>query len=511
MIDADGYDHIMSLHDNDSKCGPMCKKAILKKLGGGKGYDFFEKLLTEIYGDAISLDPFQPQEVHLAITPSPDAMKVMWVTMSKLLKPFAEYKLFTDSDDKDWTVATAIDYTYQVPKKWWATFTGLIYETDMTGLTPGAKYKYRVGGFDIVNNTMRYSKEFTFNAAPVPSANQKTTFAYLADHGTFELLGFATVNKMVATYEELDIDIVHVAGDLSYAGLDTEFSPLNITKDDEFSHIWDLLFIQNEPIAANMPWMINIGNHEEFYNFTAQSARYKMPQNDLGSTGNFWFSYDYGNVHVISLSSQHSLDAGSPQIEFLTKDLDAATANRGSVPWIVVGFHKPLYCSIEGSPHFADQLEAILIQYDVDLTITGHMHGYERIHPLQNSVVTCFPTKNADGVDTYYSTGKGPVHIMQCHAGGMQGEKFIQPQPDWSAFRMADGIVFQNKSTASTKYERISKVKEIKDLLDRDFDYKDTYGFGLATFANSTHMYYKTVPVTDSDYGVDTFVIVKRV
>lgn len=512
MIDGDGYLSIMSLHDSDSKCGPMCKEFILGKLGDGRGYDFFEKMLTEIYGDAISLDPFQPQELHLALTPSPNAMKVMWVTMSKLLKPFAEYKLASDGDDKGWTVATAIDYTYEVPKKWWATFTGRIYETDMTGLISGANYKYRVGGYDVVNATMRYSKEFTFNAAPLSNnANQEVTFGYMADHGTFELLGFATIDKMIKVYEELSIDIIHVAGDLSYAGLDSEFKPLNISKDDEFEHIWDLLFIQNEPIAAVMPWMINIGNHEEFYNFTAQTARYKMPQNDLGSNGNFWFSYDYGNVHTISLSSQHPLDAGSPQIDFLIKDLEAATANRESVPWIVLGFHKPLYCSIEGSPHFADQLEAILIQYDVDLTITGHMHGYERIHPVQNGIVTAYPTMNQDGIDVYYSTGKGPVHIMQGHAGAMQEEKFQQPQPDWSAFRMADGFVFQNK-TSDSKFERLSKLKKYKDIRDSgSYDYKDTYGFGVATFANSTHMFYKTVPVTNSELGVDTFVIIKRI
>ena len=91
MIDSDGYLNIMSLHDSDSKCGPMCKEFILRKLGDGRGYDFFEKMLTEIYGDAISLDPFQPQELHLALTPSPNAMKVMWVTMSKLLKPFTRF------------------------------------------------------------------------------------------------------------------------------------------------------------------------------------------------------------------------------------------------------------------------------------------------------------------------------------------------------------------------------------------------------------------------------------
>jgi len=55
-------------------------------------------------------------------------------------------------------------------------------------------------------------------------------------------------------------------------------------------------------------------------------------------------------------------------------------ANRATVPWIVLTIHKPIYCSADGSPHFANELEDLLIKYDVDLTIVGHMHLYEVIH-----------------------------------------------------------------------------------------------------------------------------------
>jgi len=38
-----------------------------------------------------------------------------------------------------------------------------------------------------------------------------------------------------------------------------------------------------------------VGNHEKFYNWTAFTHRYHMPTGN-GGNGNFWFSYDYGNV-----------------------------------------------------------------------------------------------------------------------------------------------------------------------------------------------------------------------
>ncbi len=42
--------------------------------------------------------------------------------------------------------------------------------------------------------------------------------------------------------------------------------------------------------------MTGVGNHEAWYNFTAFSHRWQMPQN---GNGNFWFSYDYGNVSAL--------------------------------------------------------------------------------------------------------------------------------------------------------------------------------------------------------------------
>lgn len=55
-----------------------------------------------------------------------------------------------------------------------------------------------------------------------------------------------------------------------------------------------------------------------------------MPYEKSGGNGDFWFSYSYGNVHWISISSEEDLGADSPQIEFLRLDLERAVANRVS-------------------------------------------------------------------------------------------------------------------------------------------------------------------------------------
>jgi len=248
------------------------------------------------------------------------------------------------------------------------------------------------------------------------------------------------------------------------------------------------------------------GNHERFYNWTAFTNRYKMPQNaELQSSGNFWYDFDYGNIHWISLSSEHSLDDESPQKTFLDAALQAAVANRDIVPWIIVTLHKPLYCSADGTPDgFADALEDTLIKYDVDLTITGHMHLYERVHPVDDGVVTAYPVHKLLLGDVYYSTGKGPVHVVQGNTGAMQWESWVQPQPAWSAIRFANGFIPLNR-TNGVDYEGNNIDGPVLPS-----NYTNTYGFGVVTAWNSTHLQYEAMADTDSSVGTDQFWIVKR-
>ena len=133
--------------------------------------------------------------------------------------------------------------------------------------------------------------------------------------------------------------------------------------------------------------MVGNGNHERFYDWAGYTNRYHMPYGKSGgSADGFWYSYEYGNVHWVSISSEHSLDDGSEQKNWLVQDLKKASGgNRLTVPWIVVSVHKPLYCSDKGTPQgYRELLEPLMLENDVDLVISGHMHAYERIHPVDN-------------------------------------------------------------------------------------------------------------------------------
>jgi hypothetical protein len=531
-VTKDSLIRLMNLHDEDSKCDAACQTILIKYVSErGLPFDHLEKIIRDIYGDMISEDPYQPQEIHLALHADISAMNVMWVTMEELDNPIVQYALKADEEEMDWDkenvmTQSATTSTYSVPKKWWPIFTGSIYSVDMINLQNDATYTYRMGGFSSVNATMRFSDAFTFKAAPLEDPNRQTIVATFADHGTFELFGFKTVDKLMELYSKEDskdnhFDFVHVAGDLSYAGLSTAFTPLNISKEDEFEHIWDLLAIQNQKVAAVVPWMVSDGNHERFYDWAAYKARFTMPANTMDqhgytSNGNFFYSYSYGNVQWISLDSEADLSTDSPQMIFLEKALTRATQNRDSVPWIVVSLHKPLYCSAKGTPGgYAALLETTLNKYGVDLTIVGHLHAYERVHPVLEGEVLVKPTLQpwgTDGaqVDVYASSGKGPVQVVQGNSGGMQAEKWEQPQPAWSAFRCANGYIPSADGKLEHTIEHVvdAGIGELLHLDRLRYHYTDTYGFGIINFANSTHLQYRSIPITGS-IGYDEFWIVK--
>ena len=166
--------------------------------------------------------------------------------------------------------------------------------------------------------------------------------------------------------------------------------------------------------------------------------------------------------------------------------------------------HRPIYCSDASgydshSPggKYQQAMEALLLQYDVDLVLQGHMHAYERVHPVINGTVTVKPSKIRGDfdrpIDLYRSQGKGPVYVVQGNTGAMQVERWINPKPDWSAIRFANGVI----------------PPQDGHIPNGDFAYSDTFGVGVATFMNATHLHYENHAVTGTE-GVDEFWIVKR-
>lgn len=96
----------------------------------------------------------------------------------------------------------------------------------------------------------------------------------------------------------------------------------------------------------------------------------------------FWYSYDYGSVHFVVVSSEHNLHKHSQQYKWLKHDLKRV--DRCVTPWVVLAMHRPMYVvfphksnRIVGE-HLRRQLEALLNKHRVDLVFSGHVHSYAR-------------------------------------------------------------------------------------------------------------------------------------
>eukprot|EP01116_Phalansterium_solitarium_P008088 TRINITY_DN2134_c0_g1_i1.p2 TRINITY_DN2134_c0_g1~~TRINITY_DN2134_c0_g1_i1.p2 ORF type:complete len:528 (-),score=174.99 TRINITY_DN2134_c0_g1_i1:190-1668(-) len=355
-----------------------------------------------------------PQQVHLAVTQDPTEMVVMWVTRDVTKTTTVRYG--TKSGVYGSSAAGTYD-TYNAGVFGWK---GWVHTVSLSGLQTSTRYFYQAG------TDGDWSQEFSFvTGSATPNPSDTLTYAVVADMGTRIPMGYAVTNQIIADTKKEQYALVIHAGDVCYAGTGST---------DEFEEIWDVWGDQVQDLAANVPYMFAPGNHEHYYNWSSYMTRFRMPSEQCGGFGNFWYSIDYGTTHFVFFSTEHPYDVGSPQRTWLDQDLTKAVANRAQRPWIIAVGHRPMYNSDtdEWGAHSPGstiqvELDPVFKNYGIDLYINGHMHMYERVHPVFNGTV-------AQTGNDYVNPG-ATAHVTQATAGVFQDSSFVNPQPAWSANR----------------------------------------------------------------------------
>ncbi|UJR07145.1 hypothetical protein I4U23_011433 [Adineta vaga] len=348
-----------------------------------------------------------PQQIHLSLLADGtwSTMIVIWIVKgseTKRLPPsFVQYGTIS----RNYTsMQLATNRTYDVGIGGWK---GTIYEAWMTNLEQCQVYYYRVG------NAKAWSDEYSFKT---DCANRSTRiFAVMGDMGTIIPAGHLVAKQITEDHQNTPFTCVVHVGDISYAGTGST---------EEIAEIWDMWGRQVEPISSIVPYMTNVGNHEAYYNYTAYRNRFRMPGPESGGLNNFWFSFNTGPVHWISMSSQHDYSEGSVQYAWLVNDLIKATENRTLAPFIIVVTHRPLQ-HLPNSTLFKT-VYPLFVQYQVQLIITGHMHVYERIFYDNTTTI----------INNTYANVHSPVIVVQGTGGAFDNDKWIEPQPWWSKSRM---------------------------------------------------------------------------
>ncbi|MEZ5573519.1 MAG: metallophosphoesterase family protein [Halioglobus sp.] len=288
-------------------------------------------------------------------------------------------------------------------------------EALLSGLTPDTTYYYSVGGAGVANAA------HSFRTAPEQGklpGDGNTRIWIVGDSGTGGQGSLAPgevrdgFETYVKNHGDEPADLFLMLGDNAYLqGTDLE-------------HQLAVFDVYTDLLATTPIWP-TIGNHEmgSFGISTTTSPNdyailgdgasggpdpapdspmpylniFTLPTNgEIGGlpTGTEqYYSFDYGNVHIVSLDTQLSIrdsDSRAGMLQWLKDDLMA-----NSLDWTIVIFHHPPYT--KGShdsdndaggidqPIFAlrEEFTPIFDQYGVDLAYSGHSHIYERSYYIK--------------------------------------------------------------------------------------------------------------------------------
>ena len=148
---------------------------------------------------------------------------------------------------------------------------------------------------------------------------------------------------------------------------------------EEFANCYDPTWGRHKDRTYPSP-----GNHD--YHTADAAGYFEYFGSRAGEPGEGYYSYDLGTWHIISLNSNISVEAGSPQDEWLRADLAAHPAACTLAYW-----HHPRFSSgtVHGSDEDMEPLWQALYEYGADVVLVGHEHNYERFAPQD-------PQGNAD-------------------------------------------------------------------------------------------------------------------
>jgi hypothetical protein len=159
---------------------------------------------------------------------------------------------------------------------------------------------------------------------------------------------------------------------------------------------------------------IAIGNHDLDY----QSSYYQLL--DHYNLYKPYYSFNFHNIHFVTISTDHPFEPGSIQYEFIQYDLEKSLQDR-SILWRIVFMHKPMYTSSDFDEKASEELKTtfhkLFEKYQVDLVLSGHTQYYQRSLPLSyNNNNPSYPVV-MDKINTDYTDNEGIIFVTAGTAG----------------------------------------------------------------------------------------------
>ncbi|OWK46513.1 metallophosphoesterase [Fimbriiglobus ruber] len=243
----------------------------------------------------------------------------------------------------------------------------LVFRAELTGLTPGTEYQFRIGS---------HAENYRFRTMPTKATNG-LSFVSGGDCGVNSHA--AAVNVLAARQ---DPHFAVIGGDLAY---DNGISPQAV-----------LGFLRNysrymvDSAGRLIPMLACIGNHEVIggYAKSREAAPLFLSLFDGLFRDHTFATLDFGDyLSLVLLDSGHVAPIGGEQADWLGKSLK----DRAERPHVFAVNHVPAYPSYRpadstgaGNRQFwVPQFE----QHNVDIVLEHHDHTFKRTHPLRGGHV----------------------------------------------------------------------------------------------------------------------------
>lgn len=363
--------------------------------------------------------PYLPWGMHIAYGNDPhSSMGVMWSTRAHTAGSYCQAGTAPDQLTQSFNGSSWL-FEDLGNSQW-------LHRLNMTGFQAGTQYYYRCG-----DNAGNWSATFNFKTQPMDSDDYQPVIAIFGDFG-IDVNAQSTLPWLYKDAAAGAFDVVAHIGDFAY-DLDSN----NGTNGD--------VFMRNiEQIAAHVPYHTCPGNHESANDFLEYSNRFNvMPgagQSVPGSDSNF-HSFNVGKLHFIMASSEvffyfseHGLALLPAEYAWLEQDL--ASVNRTATPWIVMGAHRPMYCSPNDDSDDCHSilslmrdgivgkyaLESLMYKYGVEMFFGAHEHSVEINYPVYQFMWD----KNKTNADAFVDFDR-PIHILTGAAGCPENQDPWQP------------------------------------------------------------------------------------
>jgi acid phosphatase type 7 len=320
------------------------------------------------------------------------------------------------------------------------------HQVALSNLQVQTTYFYAVG-----DQTMSRvgTPDYHFTTAPITGSDKPVRIWFVSDYGYYEDQEIPVRDSMfnfVAGSRPADVWLT--GGD-------------NDQHDGSDANDQIAIFESYSNLLCTTPIWPSLGNHDIITPSTPGPCpfydNFTLPTNGesggVPSGSELYFSFDYGNVHFISLNSIYpelSASTNTAMLQWLCQDL-AATRQR----WKIAFWHAPPYTKGSHDSDNPDDISGYMMQmrenalpilesYGVDLVLNGHSHVYERSYFLNGHYGYSWELnatnimdggdgrEGEDGDGAYQKRGKrGAVYVVAAVGSSPYGAGYEQHPADY--------------------------------------------------------------------------------